>query len=69
MQKTGMKKRQINFIDEQIIDCLIFFTHFLSKFAADSIHTDLADKVAPSFEPINYDRQTIFEYKNELVWA
>jgi len=69
MRKTDMKKRQINFIDKQIVDCLILFTHLTSKFAADGIPADLAAKIAPHLQPIEYDRWAELEFKDELTVA
>ena len=43
--------------------------YFLSKFVADSIPTDLADKLAPHLEPINYNPWAELEFKHKLTGA
>jgi len=39
------------------------------KFAADGIPTDLADKLAPHLEPIDYHPWAQLEFKDELTVA
>jgi len=59
----------IEFFDYQIADSLVYSLYFSSKFAADGIPTDLAAKVAPHLEPIDYDCWAELEFKDELTVA
>jgi len=58
-----------NFFDQYILDSLVYSLYFSSKFAADGIPTDLAEKVVPHLEPIEYDRWAQLEFKDELTVA
>jgi hypothetical protein len=60
-------KNMIEFFDFQIADSMVYSLYFSSKFASDGVPTDLADKVAPRLEPINYDRCVQLEFKDELT--
>lgn len=44
-----------------------FHSSATHKFTADGIPTDLAEKIAPHLEPINYDRWAELEFKDQLT--
>ncbi|MDW7776748.1 MAG: TaqI-like C-terminal specificity domain-containing protein [Methanosarcinales archaeon] len=60
-------EEDLYFFYDELSNALVYELYFSSKFTADGIPTDLAAKLTPHLEPINYDRWAELEFKDQLT--